>query len=84
MNTFFSDKIILWRKMAKIWLKIWLKVKENGTKKIKLAKMVAKEKKILVRTLFLYDYQNIVLLNDNNSLVHKICKYKYFHPWYIL
>ena len=40
MNTFFSDKIILWRKMAKIWLK----VKENGTKKIKLAKMVAKEK----------------------------------------
>ena len=51
MNTFFSGKIILWRKMAKIWLKIWLKVKENGTKKIKLAKMVAKEKKILVRTL---------------------------------
>ena len=31
--------------------KIWLKVKENGTKKIKLAKMVAKEKEILVRTL---------------------------------
>ena len=51
MNTFFSDKIILWRKMAKIWLKIWLKVKESGTKKIKLAKMVAKEKEILVRTL---------------------------------
>ena len=51
MNTFFSDKIILWRKMAKIWLKIWLIVKENGTKKIKLAKMVAKEKEILVRTL---------------------------------
>ena len=51
MNTFFSDKIILWRKMTKIWLKIWLKVKENGTKKVKLAKMVAKEKKILVRTL---------------------------------
>ena len=40
--------------MAKIWLKIWLKVKENGTKKIKLAKMVAKEKKILVRTLQLH------------------------------
>ena len=40
----------MWLKMAKIWLKIWLKVKENGTKKIKLAKMVAKEKKILVRT----------------------------------
>ena len=51
MNTFFSDKIILWQKMTKIWLKIWLKVKENGTKKIKLAKMVAKEKKFLVRTL---------------------------------
>ena len=31
--------------MAKIWLKIWLKVKENGAKNIKLAKMVAKEKK---------------------------------------
>ena len=40
--------------MAKIWLKIWLKVKENGTKKIKLAKMVAKEKEILVRTLWNY------------------------------
>ena len=40
------------RKMAKIWLKIWLKVKENGIKKIKLAKMVAKEKEILVRTLY--------------------------------
>ena len=53
MNTFFSDKIILWRKMTKIWLKIWLKVKENGTKKFKLAKMVAKEKKILVRTLII-------------------------------
>ena len=53
MNTFFSDKIFLWRKMAKIWLKIWLKVIENGTKKIKLAKMVAKEKKILVRTPFI-------------------------------
>ena len=39
--------------MAKIWLKIWLKVKENGTKKIKLAKMVAKEKEILVRTLYM-------------------------------
>ena len=51
MNTFFSDKIIFLAKMTKIWLKIWLKVKENGTKKIKLAKMVAKEKKILVRTL---------------------------------
>ena len=37
--------------MAKIWLKMWLKVKENGTKKIKLAKMVAKEKEILVQTL---------------------------------
>ena len=54
MNTFFADKLILWRKMAKIWLKIWLKVKENGTKKIKLAKMVAKEKEILVRTLIIY------------------------------
>ena len=52
MNTFFSDKIILWRKMTKIWLK----VKENGTKKIKLAKMVAKEKKILVRTLTCVQY----------------------------
>ena len=40
--------------MAKIWLKIWFKVKENGTKKIKLAKMVAKEKEILVRTLDLF------------------------------
>ena len=58
MNTFFSDKIILWRKMTKIWLKIWLKVKENGTKKIKLAKMVAKEKKILVRTLYGFDAMN--------------------------
>ena len=24
------------------------------------------------------------VLSDDNTLVHKICKYKYFHPWYIL
>ena len=47
--------------MAEIWLKIWLKVKENGTKKIKLAKMVAKEKKILMRTLEIYCYHIIYL-----------------------
>ena len=23
------------------------------------------------------------VLNDDNTLLHKICKYKYFHPWYI-
>ena len=66
MNTFFSDKIILWQKMAKIWLRIWLKVKENGTKKIKLAKMVAKEKKILVRTLI------IILIFDQNVCLDQL------------
>ena len=24
------------------------------------------------------------VLNDDNTVVHQICKYKYFHPWYIL
>ena len=51
MNTFFSDKIILWRKMTKIWLKIWLKVKENGTKKNQIGENGGERKKILVRTL---------------------------------
>ena len=47
----FSDKIILWPKMAKIWLKIWLKVKENGTKKNQIGENGGKEKEILVRAL---------------------------------
>ena len=51
--------------MANIWLKIWLKVKENGTKKIKLAKMVAKEKEILVRTLCTLSSLFAVPLNNN-------------------
>ena len=75
MNTFFSDKIILWRKMAKIWLK----VKENGTKKIKLAKMVAKEKEILVRTLncilFLQKYTHTSQLLTCSDL-----SYRYHFP----
>ena len=45
MNTFFSDKIILWRKMTKIWLKIWLKVKENGTKKNQIGENGGERKK---------------------------------------
>ena len=55
--------------MAKIWLKIWLKVKENGTKKIKLAKMVAKEKEILVRTLIAMKIQSNPL-GKNTVLVY--------------
>ena len=43
----FTEKLGFWRKMAKIWQK----VQENGTKKIRLAKLVAKEKKILAQTL---------------------------------
>ena len=37
----FTEKLGFWRKIAKIWHK----VQENGTKKIRLAKMVAEEKK---------------------------------------
>ena len=47
----FSGKIILWRKMAKIWRKIWLKVKEIGTKKNQIGENGGERKKILVRTL---------------------------------
>ena len=43
----FTEKLGFWRKMAKIWHK----VQENGTKKIRLAKLVAKEKKNLAQTL---------------------------------
>ena len=45
----FTEKLGYWRKTAKIWHK----VQENGTKKIRLAKLVAKEKKILAQTLSL-------------------------------
>ena len=37
--------------MAKIWLKIWLKVKENGTKKNQIGENGGERKKILVWTL---------------------------------
>ena len=57
--------------MAKIWLKIWLKVKENGTKKIKLAKMVAKEKEILVRTLWKVQANFILILYNSLFLLFK-------------
>ena len=39
----------------------WPKFKEIGTKKIKLAKVVAKEKKILARTLNIYIFIAIKL-----------------------
>ena len=32
------------KNLGEKWPKIWLKVQENGAKKIRLAKMVAKEK----------------------------------------
>ena len=41
----FSDKIILWRKMAKIWFTIWLKVKENGAKKNQIGENGGERKK---------------------------------------
>ena len=56
--------------MAKIWLKIWLKVEENGTKKIKLVKMVAKEKEILVRTLS-DAYITITLFKNSEPLLQR-------------
>ena len=43
----FTEKLGFWGKMAKIWHK----VQENGTTKIRLAKLVAKEKKNLAQTL---------------------------------
>ena len=43
----YSEAIFMVKKMAKIWHK----VQENGTKSIRLAKVVAKEKKILAQTL---------------------------------
>ena len=43
----YSEAIFMAKKMAKLWRK----VQENGTKNIRLAKVVAKEKKILARTL---------------------------------
>ena len=49
--------------MAKIYLKIWLKVKENGTKKIKLAKMVAKEKKNPSANPGENDHRNYFMIN---------------------
>ena len=43
----YSEAIFMAKKMPKIWHK----VQENGTKNIRLAKVVAKEKKILAQTL---------------------------------
>ena len=40
--------VLLAKKMAKIWLKL----QENGEKKSQMAKVMAKEKYILARTLF--------------------------------
>ena len=48
----FTEKLGFCRKMAKIWHK----VQENGSKKIRLAKLVAKEKKNLAQTLRSFSY----------------------------
>ena len=54
----FTKKLGFWRKMAKIWHK----VQENGTKKIRLAKLVAKEKNNLAQTLK-SEYSQVPLLD---------------------
>ena len=38
--------------MVKIWLEIWLGVKENGTKKNQIGENGGERKKILVQTLY--------------------------------
>ena len=57
----FIEKLGFWRNMAKIWHK----VQENGTKKIRLAKLVAKEKKYLAQTLFWYKRRGFAVININ-------------------
>ena len=44
---------------------------------------------IVENTRVQFSYKVIKILcssffNDDNTLVHKTCKYEYFHPWYIL
>ena len=44
---------------------------------------------IVENTCVQFSYKGIKILclgvlNDDNTLVHKICKFKYFHPWFIL
>ena len=48
MSKELSEMCPLGEKMAKIWLKL----QENGEKKSQMAKVMAKEKYILARTLF--------------------------------
>ena len=50
MSKELSEMCPLGEKMAKIWLKL----QENGEKKSQMAKVMAKEKYILARTLDLY------------------------------
>ena len=56
----YSEAIFL----AKIMAKMWHKVQENGTKNIRLAKVVAKEKKILAQTLHLLIFMNGYIANS--------------------
>ena len=53
----------LGEKMAKIWLKL----QENGEKKSQMAKVMAKEKYILARTLSMYIYACIEMKNVHNA-----------------
>ena len=50
MSKELSEMCPLGEKMAKIWLKL----QENGEKKSQMAKVMAKEKYILARTLIIY------------------------------
>ena len=64
MSKELSEMCPLGEKMAKIWLKL----QENGEKKSQMAKVMAKEKYILARTLqvaFCYSHMTLLSFQEN-------------------
>ena len=58
MSKELSEMCPLGEKMAKIWLKL----QENGEKKSQMAKVMAKEKYILARTLNMHSKEHVGLV----------------------
>ena len=66
MSKELSEMCPLGEKMAKIWLKL----QENGEKKSQMAKVMAKEKYILARTLKvvrIYNLSNVIFFSTSKT-----------------
>ena len=81
MSKELSEMCPLGEKMAKIWLKL----QENGEKKSQMAKVMAKEKYILARTLWRKRFLKVFAIYSHGSHLGHVTLtiYIYFHTHFL-